>query len=70
MNYCFNWMTIYLYRNGLIDREKFISSWKTVQHIAELSNSLIPERKQNDRLIFSYVRGRYMWKFFNKKNRR
>jgi len=47
MNYCFNWLIVYLYRNGLIDREKFISSWKTVQHVTK------------DSLIFSYVSGQY-----------
>ena len=35
MNYCFNWLIIYTYRNGLIDREKFVSLWETVQALSE-----------------------------------
>ena len=40
MNYCFNWLIIRAYRNGLIGREKFVSLWETVQALSE-------ERKQS-----------------------
>jgi len=31
MNYCFNWLIVYAYRTGLIDRKEFISLWEKVQ---------------------------------------
>lgn len=35
MNYCFNWLIIRAYRNGLIDRKKFVSLWETVQYLGD-----------------------------------
>ena len=35
MNYCLNWLVIRAYRNGLIDRGKFVSLWGTVQALGE-----------------------------------
>ena len=51
MNYCWNWLIAYSYRMGLITREKFISSWKTVQHLDEIQKDL-QGRRQNDRCDF------------------
>jgi len=35
MNYCFNWLIVYAYRNWLIDRKEFMSPWGAVQGLSE-----------------------------------
>ena len=35
MNYCLNYLIIRAYRIGLIDRDKLISLWETVQALSE-----------------------------------
>jgi len=57
MNYCWNWLIAYSYQRGLINREKFISLWRTVQHLDEMRNGL-QGRRQNDRSNLVNVRGR------------
>jgi len=34
-NYCLNWLIARAFRMGLIDRERFISLWRTVQIMGE-----------------------------------
>jgi len=36
MSYDFNWLIVYSYRNGLIDRESFRRQWENVQKINAL----------------------------------
>jgi hypothetical protein len=36
MNYCFNWLVAYLYRNRLIDRNEFMRQWGNIQKLKEL----------------------------------
>jgi len=31
MNYYLNWLIVYTYRNGLIDRKEFVRQWENVQ---------------------------------------
>jgi len=44
MNYCWFWLIAESYQRGLIDRQRFVSLWKTVQHLTEMLNGL-PERE-------------------------
>jgi len=60
MNYCWNWLIIKAYKMGLITRDDFIRQWKNVQYLDEMQGDL-QGRKQNNRLIYSFNRGRHRW---------